>query len=152
VEAMGSALAYAIIVATTGALLARRGRGRLTAGTACYDYRLNENGLVPYGSAESDYSTDVLKNKALGFLGAAREPFFLYFSPFAAHPPYTPAPKYQNAYSSLQMPRTPNFNEQDVSDKPQWIRSKPLLTSAKNRIRTEIEGISTGLFCQWTMP
>jgi N-acetylglucosamine-6-sulfatase len=100
-----------------------------TRGTAYYDYRLNENGtLVSYGSAESDYSTDVLKNKGLRFLRATSEPFLLYFSPFAAHPPYTPAPKYQNAFSSLQMPRTPNFNEQDVSDKPQWIQTKPLLT------------------------
>jgi N-acetylglucosamine-6-sulfatase len=31
----------------------------------------------------------------------------------------------------VQAPRTPSFNEADVSDKPAWIQAKPLLTAAQ---------------------
>ena len=99
-----------------------------------YDYTLNENGtLVTYGATSADYSTDVLKRRALQFLGGSAEPFFLYFAPYAAHDPYTPAPEYASAFSDLQMHRSPSFNEADVSDKPEWIRSRSLLTARKQQ-------------------
>ena len=99
-----------------------------------YDYTLNENGtLVTYGATRADYSTDVLKRKALQFLGSSAEPFFLYFAPYAAHDPYTPAPEYATAFSDLQMPRSPSFNEADVSDKPEWIRSRSLLSAREQQ-------------------
>lgn len=95
-----------------------------------YDYTLNENGTaVTYGATNADYSTDVLKRKALQFIDASTQPFFLYFAPYAAHDPYTPAQHYATAFSDLQMPRSPSFNELDVSDKPEWIRSRSLLTA-----------------------
>jgi arylsulfatase A-like enzyme len=95
-----------------------------------FNYTLNQNGtLVPYGGTETAYSTDVLKKKALQFLRGSAQPFFLYFAPYAAHDPYTPAPQYATAFSNLQMPRSPNFNEADVSDKPEWIRARSLLTA-----------------------
>jgi arylsulfatase A-like enzyme len=57
-----------------------------------YDYWVNENGkLVHYGTAASDYSTDVLADKAVRFIKKAREPFFLYFAPIAPHLPAIPA-------------------------------------------------------------
>jgi arylsulfatase A-like enzyme len=60
-----------------------------------YDYELNENGtIVRYGAEAADYSTTVLREKALEFIRADRPaPFFLYFAPIAPHPPATPAPE-----------------------------------------------------------
>ena len=60
-----------------------------------YDYQLlNTDGSVTsYGSAPSDYSTDVLRRYAVGFLRSTPtdRPLFLYFAPFAPHAPATPA-------------------------------------------------------------
>ncbi|MFN2489945.1 MAG: sulfatase [Actinomycetota bacterium] len=103
-----------------------------------YDYTLNDNGtLVSYGSKGSDYSTDVLRDKALTFMRGAAKPFFLYFAPYAAHEPVIPAPKYASKFAGLEMPRSPNFNEADVSDKPEWISSKPLLTERQQQNNDE---------------
>jgi len=63
---------------------------------AYYNYKIVENGVeVSYGSAPADYSTDVLREKARGFITNAvgmGQPFFLYFAPKAPHGPFTPAP------------------------------------------------------------
>lgn len=55
-----------------------------------YNYSLNENGtVVGYGSASSDYITDVLTQKAVNSIDRAEasdaQPFFLVFSPNAPH-------------------------------------------------------------------
>lgn len=85
-----------------------------------FEYRLNENGrLVSYGSRAADYLTDVLADKAAGLVRhAGGAPFFLYVTPYAPHPPATPAPRHERLFPSAQIPRTPSFNEDDVSDKP----------------------------------
>jgi arylsulfatase A-like enzyme len=85
-----------------------------------FDYRLNENGrLVSYGSSASDYLTDVLARKAESLLGRdVSKPFFLYIAPYAPHYPAPPAPRHQRLFRDARVPRTPSFNEEDVSDKP----------------------------------
>jgi arylsulfatase A-like enzyme len=97
-----------------------------------FDYNLNENGkLVHYGSRPRAYLTDVIARKGSAFVhraSAARKPFFLEISTFAPHGPYTPAPRHAADFPGLQAPRTPAFNEADVSDKPPWLRDHPLLT------------------------
>ena len=56
-----------------------------------YDFALNENGeIVRYGDEPPDYSTSVLRRKALRFV-EGEGPFFLYFAPIAPHLPSTPA-------------------------------------------------------------
>ena len=84
-----------------------------------YDYTLNENGrLVHYGTATSDYSTDVLAGKAIDFVRSAKGPFFLYFAPIAPHLPALPAAaRPRRRRSALPKPR-PDFDERDLSDKP----------------------------------
>jgi N-acetylglucosamine-6-sulfatase len=83
-----------------------------------YDYWVNENGkLVHYGTAASDYSTDVLADKAVRFVKNAREPFFLYFAPIAPHLPAIPAERDISTPLTLPRPR-PDFDERDLSDKP----------------------------------
>jgi N-acetylglucosamine-6-sulfatase len=107
-----------------------------------FNYSLNENGtVVPYGSASEEYATDVLTNKAIDFINRAEvnddQPFFLTFTPSAPHAdsipngPATPAPRHAGMFAGATAPRTPSFNEADVSDKPAPIRNFPLLTSTQ---------------------
>ena len=87
-----------------------------------FNYVMNENGSpVPYQNDEADYLTDVLAEKANAFIvqaAAAGDPFFVYLAPYAPHAPATPAPRHENLFPAAQAPRTPSFNEADVSDKP----------------------------------
>jgi arylsulfatase A-like enzyme len=97
-----------------------------------FNYNLNANGrLVHYGSLPRAYLTDVLARKGSAFVNgaaAAGKPFFLEIATFAPHLPYTPAPRDAADFPGLQTPRTPAFNEADVSDKPSWLRGHPSLT------------------------
>jgi N-acetylglucosamine-6-sulfatase len=98
-------------------------------GYSGYNYRLNENGnIVPYGAAPQDYMTDVLARKSGEFIQqSADTPFFLYVAPFVPHAPATPAPRHAETFPGAQAPRTPSFNQPDVSGEPQWLRDRPLL-------------------------
>lgn len=102
-----------------------------------FDYTLNENGkLVAYGSKATDYGTDVYLGKAIDFIQKtikAKKPFFIELSLYAPHRPATPAPRHANLFSEAEAPRTPSFNEEDVSDKPQYISENPSLESREIR-------------------
>jgi N-acetylglucosamine-6-sulfatase len=97
-----------------------------------YNYTLNENGeQVVYRNGPEDYGTDVYARKTLDFIQRSVEqgqPFFAHVSVYAPHWPTTPAPRHEGLFPDAQAPRTPNFNEADVSDKPSYIRNLPLLT------------------------
>jgi N-acetylglucosamine-6-sulfatase len=93
---------------------------------AYFDYTLENNGAeVAYGSADADYSTDVLRDLAVQFIhdASSQQPFFLYFAPKAPHAPATPAPRHAGMFSSIPPWRPPNYNEADVSDKPAWVQA-----------------------------
>jgi arylsulfatase A-like enzyme len=109
-----------------------------------YHYKLNENGKIrTYKQGARNYVTDVLAGKAVDFVDeqAPRpKPFFLWFNPSAPHGESgignptrnpDPAPRHLGVFSSLVRPRTPNFNEADVDDKPGFIRAIPRLGSAE---------------------
>jgi len=95
-----------------------------------YDYTMSIDGTAAtYGGDPSDYSTDVLAADADQ---AIREtpsgtPLFLYFAPTAPHEPATPPLRYADACANAQLRETDAFNEADVSDKPSYISSRPLL-------------------------
>jgi N-acetylglucosamine-6-sulfatase len=92
---------------------------------AYFNYTLENNGAeVAYGSADTDYSTDVLRDLAVQFIhdAASQQPFFLYFAPKAPHAPATPAPRHAGMFSAIPPWRPPNYNEADVSDKPLWVQ------------------------------
>jgi len=88
-----------------------------------YDYSVSDNGTTrAYGTADSDYVTDVLSNRAVDQLRAMQatgKPFFLDYWPTAPHygvgrTPTThfgPAagPAYENANPGAQAPRSANF-------------------------------------------
>jgi arylsulfatase A-like enzyme len=107
-----------------------------TGGGAYYDYTLNENGtLVSYGNDEASYSTDLLAGKADAWVRAANPdaPLFLYLSVYAGHTPYTPSPTYAHVLNHLPPYRPPNFNEEDVSDKPAWVQALRSFTTQEER-------------------
>jgi arylsulfatase A-like enzyme len=113
-----------------------------------YDYDLNENGeVVSYGSENEDYLTDVLAGKATDFVRRAAAddvPFFAYVAPTAPHSPATPAERHEGTLSDEAAPRTPSYNEEDVSDKPSWIKDLAAISEkegsqADERYRERLE-------------
>jgi arylsulfatase A-like enzyme len=89
-----------------------------------YNYSISDQGVgVAYGSAEADYSTDVFAGQADTFIRTTdpAQPLFLYFAPAAPHTPATAPVRYANEFSDLLPYRPPNYNEDDVSDKPAYI-------------------------------
>ena len=99
---------------------------------ASYDYVLNENGqAVHYGTRPEDYLNDVLTGKATRVIrdaaAAAGESFFVYVLPYSPHSPSVAAPRHEGTFADAALPRTPSFDEADVSDKPAFIRELPPL-------------------------
>jgi arylsulfatase A-like enzyme len=102
-----------------------------------FEYTLNESGrLVDYGSDEDDYLTDVLGRKAgevIDHAASQSRPFFMYLAPYAPHEPARPAPRHAGLFADTIAPRTPAYNEEDMSDKPAWLQSLPLLEPRRIR-------------------
>ena len=98
-----------------------------------YNYTLNENGrAVEYGKTAKDYGTDVYVSKALDFINRSvksGKPFFVYLAPYAPHGPYIPAPRHADLFPGVKAPRTANWDEPDVTDKPGYIRNRPHLSA-----------------------
>ncbi|MFI6225158.1 sulfatase-like hydrolase/transferase [Nocardia salmonicida] len=90
-----------------------------------YNYTLNENGTrVKYGVAPADYQTDVIRDKSERFLtdaAASGQPFFWYAASTSPHFPIPPAPRHLPGTEPTPAPRSPNYQEPDVSDKPSWL-------------------------------
>jgi N-acetylglucosamine-6-sulfatase len=129
-----------------------------------YDYRLNENGtIVQYGEDPADFKQDVLTRKAVGFVNRRApqaQPFFLWLTYTAPHDgawggapldyclglAAKPAPRHAHAFDSEPLPRPPNFNEYDVSDKPAEIRNRALfgadwIAEIQRRYRCQLESL-----------
>ena len=101
-----------------------------------YDVTTNDGGtphLVTYGTARSDYSTDVIAREDVEFIRStpADQPLFLYTAPYAPHAPATAAARDVGSHSSDVIAHSPSFNESDVSDKPAYIRSLPPLSPTR---------------------
>lgn len=103
--------------------------------THYYDYELSENGpTIMYGRDEADYSTDVLRDKALAFLDAhPAEPVFIYLAPFAPHSSTRtfqpiPAPRHEGAFDNIEDWRPASYMEADLTDKHMWLQNRPSFT------------------------
>ncbi|MCA1717235.1 MAG: sulfatase [Actinobacteria bacterium] len=114
------------------------------------EYDLNENGeVVSYGKRPKDYLTDVLSSKAMEYVQGTTdhsEPFFMHLSPHAPHLPASPAKRHRNAFAEEAAPRPPSFNEEDVSDKPLWIKhrqriSEEEVSNIDTRYRRRLESM-----------
>jgi N-acetylglucosamine-6-sulfatase len=99
---------------------------------------LNENGKIVSYDPASYYLDDVLAEKAVDFVGGRGrggppsffrpgKPFFMWLGTQAPHAPADPAHRDEDALPGVSLPRTPSFNEGDVSDKPAWINDNPPL-------------------------
>lgn len=101
---------------------------------AYYGYGLTVNGEIrSFGREESDYSTDVLGNEAVSFIRQNQGPIFLVYAPFAPHIPWMPPLRHKDAFADLPRYEPPSFNEEDVSDKPDWVRHlQPLSENYQN--------------------
>jgi arylsulfatase A-like enzyme len=92
-----------------------------------YNYRINENGqVVSYDDNTEDFYTDVISKQVADYVRRAAfetTPFFMYVAPTAPHGPASPAERYKEAFAGEKATRPPSFDEEDVSDKPSWIRN-----------------------------
>ncbi len=90
-----------------------------------YNYTLSVNGrLEKHGEEPADYLTDVLAGHVESFLrGSGKSPSFASVSPYSPHAPSTLAPRHAGTVPTLSAPRSPNFDEADMSDKPSAMQS-----------------------------
>src|SRR5215211_3964530 len=98
---------------------------------------LNENGRIVSYDPGRYYLNSVLADKAVGYIRdptghvpsflVPDRPFFMWLGTKAPHQPADPAPRYEDALPNVSLPRPPSFDEEDVSDKPDWISDNPPL-------------------------
>lgn len=115
-----------------------------------YGYKINENGKVKkYGNSSSDYQTDVLAQIAADLIRkyeGTDAPLFLSVNPLAVHLEISlqafsgcstnmgpqlsvrPSSRYEGTLRSTRLERLPSFNEEDVTDKPYWIKEISQMT------------------------
>lgn len=101
-----------------------------------YNYNMTDGQrLIHYGHKNTDYETYVVGAKAKNFIESSTksdQPFFAYIAPKGPHPSghdtTVPAPQDRHSFDGLQADRPPSYNEQNVSDKPPWVRHRPLLS------------------------
>ena len=85
---------------------------------------------------QCNYQTDVLTAQALDAIAdtPSGTPFFLSLDYLAPHGDYArpigpePAPRHYGSFAGDRVPRSPGWNEGDVSDKPSFVRENPPLT------------------------
>jgi N-acetylglucosamine-6-sulfatase len=117
-----------------------------------YDYLVNENGaILEFGHRPSDYSTDVLKDRAVHFIldqSAKQNPFFLLIATKAAHAQgkrAVPAPDHEGVFKEVKLPMGPSFNEKNVTDKS--LKARPFHGETKAEItknyRAELESLQS---------
>jgi arylsulfatase A-like enzyme len=92
------------------------------------DFTLNENGVpFNYSASSGVYSTDILLDKLLQPIDRTPvdTPVFLVFAPSAPHAPARPAARHEKAFRDAVVDMPPAFNEEDITDKPDYIRESP---------------------------
>lgn len=103
-----------------------------TNGYSSYRYYLNVDGRPRwFGKRPQDHITEQIASRGTQFIRDSvrlNKPFMLELAPFAPHLPATPEPQDAKKYANLKAPRSPSFNEADMSDKPKWLRNHRPLT------------------------
>jgi arylsulfatase A-like enzyme len=96
-----------------------------------YQIRDRDGNISQHKTAEDDYSTDVIADIAVKRIKDAPDdvPLFALIAPFTPHEPNLPAPRHEGdeRCRDLEPWAPPNYDEEDVSDKPAYIqKEKPL--------------------------
>ncbi|MFL5892937.1 MAG: sulfatase [Solirubrobacterales bacterium] len=128
------------------------------SGVRYYNYGLSNNGkLVHYGDEDSDYVTRVLTRKSVNAVrkyAPDKKPFYLQVDQRAPHtaignrpgrcgggdraPFAEPDPTDIDRFRSAKVPRPPSYNEDNLSDKPEFLRgTRRLDFSRRRRIRAK---------------
>jgi N-acetylglucosamine-6-sulfatase len=91
--------------------------------------RVNDNGTeIPVSGNTTDRAA-VKVQRILNERNAdPMTPFLLCVAPHPPHNPPEVRSQDRDRFGSLPLPKGPNFNERDISDKPNWLRSYDLLT------------------------
>jgi N-acetylglucosamine-6-sulfatase len=120
--------------------------GKVSEGPVYFNYHLLEQagpGESPevqfYGTGTDDYQTDVFGKKATDFIDGAdvsQQPFMMNVWFNAPHGPFEPAPRHLFSLSRAALPRTPGFNEKDISDKPRWLQKQARKRFGKRKKKT----------------
>jgi N-acetylglucosamine-6-sulfatase len=112
-----------------------------------YDYTVNANGTL---ESPPGYQTDDITERSLAFIRPRPEPFLLwvnYVAPHIGRPrdladprigSTVPAVRHAGAFLGAPLPRSPSFNEADVSDKPPGIRRRMPFKQWRIRALAEI--------------
>lgn len=112
------------------AFLGRNAGENEDAGSLQYysNFTMSENGvIVEYHGRKENFSADVVTKKSVDFINQARnEPFFLFVGYYNPHSPYLSAPRHEETFRAGSgwdwFPyRPPNFNEEDIRDKPAYL-------------------------------
>ncbi|NWG07793.1 MAG: sulfatase-like hydrolase/transferase [Chloroflexi bacterium] len=93
-----------------------------------YDPNLNINGTWEKKTGYITYLFEEYVREYLDKAASQRKPFLLIFAPNAPHAPFTPLKEDKELLTDLPPFRPPNYNEEDISDKPSSIASKGLLS------------------------
>ena len=116
-----------------------------------YDWDLSRNGTkIHYGHKNSDYAPRIFERSAMRLVRRfvpRRKPLYLELDELAPHPgggrkdtgctdSPVPAPRDLGKFQNAQLPRPPSFNEANVSDKPSFLRTQPLVSQRELRLRT----------------
>jgi arylsulfatase A-like enzyme len=109
---------------------------------------LNENGHIVRYDTDRYHLDDVLSERASDYVertAGADPPFFTADRPFlmwigtkAPHQPATPAPRHEDEFADVPLPRPPSFDEKNVSDKPEWVADNPPLSADQKRYMEEL--------------
>lgn len=105
----------------------------ITTAYGSYEYYANDNGVITYyGNTPADHISDVITNRALDFIShtaatSPTTPLFVQLNYYAPHSPAIGAPRHLGMFPNAQVPRVPSFNESDMSDKPPFMQTMPLL-------------------------
>jgi arylsulfatase A-like enzyme len=98
-----------------------------------FNYSLTNNGSpVSYGSAASEYATDVLAGRVVEFIQSTplNQPIFCILATYAPHSEGhglpVPAPRHVGMFANVSPWRPPSYSELDLSDKPLGMEALPL--------------------------
>ena len=91
-----------------------------------FDFSMSENGeTVVYPKKKYNFGADIVTNKAVNFVNQYRDqPFLLFVSYYNPHSPYIWAPRHEETFRGgwdWEQYRPPNFNEENIRDKPDYI-------------------------------
>ncbi len=105
-------------------------------------YKVNDNGTMRRFDRSRNPDARLIPEQAQGFVRRhAGAPWFCFLSVSGPHQPYDPTEKHTHDYDGMEPERRGAYNEEDVSDKPRFVRDRPRLSAEDIKsIRKHTEG------------